>query len=113
MIIGLLPDARTAETFLNNLAEAEFDLHDVSVIGRDVTSHAAGGDEGGPLKATTVAGLADRLAQAGLVLSDAQLYVEAVQRGAVFVAIVAPKSAEAAAREMFQDHEAKSIRGVP
>jgi hypothetical protein len=62
MIIGLLLDVRTTETFLNNPAEAEFNLLDVSVIGRDVKSHAAGGDEGGPLKATTVDGLADRLA---------------------------------------------------
>ena len=66
MIIGLLPDGVTTETFLNNLAEAEFNLRDVSVIRREVKSYAASGDEGGPLKATTLDELADRLAQAGL-----------------------------------------------
>ena len=35
MVIGVLPDAAAAETLLNNLAEAEFNLADVSVLMRD------------------------------------------------------------------------------
>jgi hypothetical protein len=113
MIIGLLPDAVTTETFLNNLAEAEFNLQDVSVIGRDVKSHADGSAEDGPFKGTTMSELADRLAWAGLAPHDAQVYVEAVRCGEVLVAIAVPKSIEAVAREMLQDHAAQSIRGVP
>jgi hypothetical protein len=113
MIIGLLPNVVTTETFLNNLAEAEFNLQDVSVIQRDMKSPAAGGAADGPLKGTPIAELADRLAQAGVAPPDAQLYVEAIERGRVLVAIAVPKSIEAVAREMLQDHEAQSIRGVP
>jgi hypothetical protein len=113
MIIGLLPDVITTETFLNNLAEAEFNLQTVSVIRRDMESHAAGGAEAGPLQDTTLAELADRLTLAGLAPLEAQFYVKAIQQGAVFVAMAVPKSIEAVAREMLQDHEAQSIRGVP
>ena len=113
MIIGLLPDELTTETLLNNLAEAEFNLQDVSVIRRDHQSFAVESDTGGPLKGKPLVKLADRLAEAGLARPDAQLYVEAVQRGEVLVAIAVPKSLAAVAREMLQDHDAQSIRGVP
>jgi hypothetical protein len=59
MVIGLLPDAAAAETLLNNLAEAEFNLADVSVLMRDAQQRAAIADDAGPLKGTDWRELAD------------------------------------------------------
>ena len=113
MIIGLLPDAAAAEILLNNLAEAEFNLADVSVLMRDVQQRAAIADDAGPLKGTDRRELANRLVEAGLARAEAQQYGSAVDRGQALVAISIAKETEAVARDMLQDHAAQLIRGIP
>ncbi len=112
MVIGLLPNAAAAETLLNNLAEAEFNLADVSVLMRDAQQRAAIADDAGPLKGPDWRELANRLVKAGLAHGEAQQYAEAVDHGKVLVAIAAPNRTEPVAREMLQDHAAQLIRGV-
>jgi hypothetical protein len=112
MVIGLLPDAATAEALLNNLAEAEFNLADVSVLMRDARQRAAIADDAGPLKGTDGQQLADRLVKTGLARREAEQYAEAVDHGKVLVAIAASERTEAVAYEMLQDHAAQLIRGV-
>ena len=112
MVIGLLPDVFAAEALLNNLAEAEFNLADVSVLMRDAQQRAAIADDAGPLKGANWHKLADRLAEIGLARKEAQQYAEAVDHGKVLVAIAASKRTEPVAREMLQDHAAQLIRGV-
>ncbi len=112
MVIGVLPDAGAAERLLNNLAEAEFNLTDVSVVMRDVKQRAAIAGDAGPLKGTDWHELAHRLVEVGLTHSQAQQYTEAVERGQVLVAIATPKKIEPIAREMLQDHDAQLIQGV-
>ena len=112
MIIGLLPDAAAAETLLNNLAEAEFDLADVSVVMRDAKQRAAIADDAGPLKGTDWRELVHRLAEAGLGRAEARQYADAVEHGQVVIAIAATKKTEPIAREMLRDHAAQLIRGV-
>ena len=109
MIIGLLPDVSAVEILLNNLAEAEFDLREVSVIARDSRQRKAIAKEGGPLKGATLGTLADRLVEAGLPAEDARLCRNAVAEGKVLVAMAVPPEAEKAAKEMFQDHAAQLI----
>ncbi len=112
MVIGLLPDAAAAETLLNNLAEAEFNLADVSVLMRDASQRAAIADDAGPLKGADWHELADRLVKTGLSRKEAKQYAEAVDHGKVLVAIATSKQTEPVAREMLQDHAAQLIQGV-
>lgn len=112
MVIGLLTDAFAAETLLNNLAEAEFNPADVSVLMRDAQQRAAIADDAGPLKGTDWRELADRLAEIGLARREAKQYAEAVDHGQVLIAIATSKRTEPVAREMLQDHAAQLIRGV-
>ena len=112
MVIGVLPDAAAAETFLNNLAEAEFNLADVSVLMRDEQQRAAIADDAGPLKGARWHEVTKRLAEAGLGPAEAQQYADAVDHGKVLIAIAVSKKAEPAAREMLHDHAAQLIQGV-
>ena len=112
MVIGLLPDAAAAEKLLNNLAEAEFDLADVSVLMRDAKQRAAIADDAGPLKGADWHELADRLAETGLARKEARQYAEAVDHGQVLVAIATTKQTEPAALEMLRDQAAQLIRGA-
>jgi hypothetical protein len=112
MVIGLLPDAAAAEILLNNLAEAEFNLADVSVLMRDMQQRAAIAEDAGPLRGIDGRELAHRLVEAGLTPGEARQYADAVERGQVLVAIAIPKKLEPIAREMLQDHDAQLIQGV-
>ncbi len=112
MVIGLLSDASTTETFLNNLSEAEFDLAEVSVLMQDAKQRAALADDVGPLKGVAVEQLIDRLVKAGLTRQQAQSYSKAIQQGQVLVAVTTSRATEAAAREMFKDHAAQLIWGT-
>ncbi len=113
MIVGLLPDAATTETLLNNLAEAEFDLHHVSVVMRDAKQRAAITAEAGPLQETGVDELTQHLIQVGFSTHDADSYAAAVRHGKVLVAIDVPETLAATAREMLNDHAAQLIQGSP
>ena len=112
MVIGVLPDAAIAETLSNNLAEAEFNLADVSVLMRDEKQRAVIADDAGPLKGIHWRELAQHLTDAGLGQAEAQQYAEAIEHGKVLVAIAVSKEAEPAAREMLQAHTAQLIRRV-
>jgi hypothetical protein len=112
MVIGVLPDATTVEILLNNLAEAEFNLADVSVLMRDEKQRATIADDAGPLKGIHWREVTTHLTRAGLGHAEAQQYAEAVDHGKVLVAIAATKQTEPVAREMLHDHAAQLIQGV-
>ena len=111
MIVGILPNASTAEILLNNLSEADFDLSDVSVIMQDLKLRDAIAQDGGPLQGADLSNLSARLVQAGLSAPDAKLYRDALAQGKVLVALTAPSGSEQAAKEMFQDQSAELIQG--
>jgi hypothetical protein len=113
MLIAILPNSSAAETLLNNLSEAEFDLAQVSVVTRDPKLRDAIAKDAGPLKGANFKNLAVRLAGAGLPQPEAGSYVDAVAKGKVLVAMVTPVGSEPAAREMFEDHSAELIKGLP
>ena len=108
MIVGLLPDAASAETLLNNLAEADFDLAQVSVVARNLAPGRLA-PEGGPVQGATPDTLYDRLTRAGLPAPDAKRCADAVAQGKVLVALTVPAAARAAAKEMLRDHSAEFI----
>ena len=91
MIIGIVSKSSTAETLLNNLLEADFDLKDVSVIMKDVKTRDAIAQDAGLLKGLVIADLDKRLAQVGLSKRDIKNYSGAVTQGKVLIVVECPK----------------------
>ncbi len=113
MVIGLVSDASKTETLLNNLAEADFKLSDVSVIMRDNKTRNAIAKDAGPLKGVAANTLAAKLTQNGLSKADAQAYSDAVAKGSILVAIAAPKESQQAAVEMLNDYAPQLVKVLP
>lgn len=110
MVIGIIPDAGSLPTLLNNLKEADFSLGDVSVIMADVKARNAAARDTGPFKGVTAAQLPKKLAGAGVSHQDAQPYADAVGKGKVFVAIRTAPGGEKAAAEMLADYAPELLR---
>lgn len=110
MLIAILPDASHAETLLNNLSEADYDLAQVSVLMRDVKLRKAVAKDTGPLKGANVKNLAARLTAAGMTDVETKGYTDALAQGKVLVAVVTPPESQAAAQEMLRDHSAEMIK---
>lgn len=110
MIIGIIPDASTAEILLNNLSEADFNLEDVSLIMRDKKLHDKITKDAGPLKGAHYDQISARLEKAGLSAPEAQAYQNAVAQGKVLVAMNTTPDTTDAAKEMFADQSGESIQ---
>ncbi len=111
MILAILPDAAKAETLLNNLSEAEFDLNDVSVVMHDVNMRDKIAKDAGPLQGTKPEQLSAALQKAGVLKDHAQHCADAVAHGKAVVAMKADPKVAPAAREMFQDMSAEIVEG--
>ncbi len=109
ILIALLRNASTAETLLNNLAEVEFDLADVSIVMRDLTMRDALTGDAGPLKGVRPDDLIDRLTTIGLSPDQAQTCGEAVARGGALVALTCSAQMRPVVVEMLKDHAAQII----
>lgn len=112
MIVGIIPDASTAEILLNNLSEADFNLADVSLIMRDQKLRNKIAKDKGPLKGLRYDQIAAHLTQAGLSAQEAQVYQDAVAQGKVLVAMNTAPDTTQAAKEMFADQSGESIQEV-
>jgi len=111
MILAILADASKAETLLNNLSEAEFDLNDVSVIMHDIDLRNKIAKDAGPLQGMKPEKLSDALRKAGISQDHAQHCSDAVTHSKVVVAMKTDPKYESAAREMFQDMSAEILEG--
>ncbi len=113
MVIGLIPNTSKTETLLNNLAEADFKLSDVSVIMRDLKTRNAIAKDAGPFQGVTASTLPAKLVQHGLSKADAQAYGDAVNKGSVFIAIACPQESQSAAVEMLNDYSPQLVKVIP
>lgn len=111
MLLAILADASKAESLLNNLSEAEFDLNDVSVIMQDIVLKDKIAKDVGPLRGTHPSKLHDALHQVGVSHDHAQRCADAVKAGKVVVAMKADPKYAPAAREMFTDISAEIVEG--
>ncbi len=109
ILIALLGDASAAETLLNNLAEAEFDLADVSIVMCDLATRNAFAGDAGPLKGIRADDLIARLTAIGLSPDHARNCSEAVARGEVLVALTCSAQLRPVAVEMLKDYAARII----
>lgn len=112
LILGIIPDASTAEILLNNLSEADFDLADVSLIMRDQKLRDKIAKDTGPWKGARYDQISTRLTHAGLSAQDALVYQNAVEQGKVLVVMKAGSNIVETAKEMFSDQSAESIQEI-
>ncbi len=112
LIVGIIPDASTAEILLNNLSEADFNLDDISFVMRDQKLRDQVAKDTGPLKGLRDDQISERLIQAGLSAQDAQAYQNAVDQGKVLAAMQVAPGVMEAAKEMFADQSAELIQVV-
>jgi len=110
MIIGILSGASAAESLLNNLAEVEFDLADVSAMMRDLKTRDASITDAGPLKGIQPDRLIDPLAKLGLSQEQIQNCSDALARGEVLVALVCSSQMHATIVKMLTDYSAQIIK---
>ena len=109
MIIAILPNSSAAESLLNNLSEADFDLQHVSVIMKNTGLRDKIAKDTGPLVHAAPAELGAGLRALGTADEDARRAQEAVDNDKVVVAMDVDPKYEAAAREMFQDLSAQLL----
>ncbi len=112
LIVGIIPDASTAEILLNNLSEAEFNLADVSLVLRDQKLHDQITKDTGPLKGVRPDQISAYLIKAGLSAPDAQAYQNAVAQGKVLAAMRTSPNLAETAKEMFADQSGESIQEI-
>jgi hypothetical protein len=112
MIVGIFPDASSAEILLNNLSEADFNLADVSIVMRDQELRDKIAKDTGPLKSVSFDLISASLIQAGLSAQEALAYQNSVAQGKVLAVMnIAPDLVEAA-KEMFSDQSGESIKEI-
>lgn len=111
MILAIVPDASRAESLLNSLSEADFDLKDVSVVMQDVKTRNTIAKDAGPLKGRQPADLASALQALGVSKENAQRCADAMSKGKVVVAMKVDPKYDSAARQTFADHAAEIVQG--
>ena len=111
-VIGIIPDATTAEILLNNLSDADFNLADLSLILRDQKLGEKIAKDTGPFKGIRYDQISARLVQAGLNVQDALAYQNSVAQGKVLAVMKTAPEVLEAAKEMFADQSGESIKEI-
>ena len=109
MILASLSDPAKAESLLNNLSEADFDINDVSVMMKDAELKNKIAGDVGPLRGIQPLQLSSALQAAGASSGQIKLCMDAVAQGKAVVAMKVDPKYEAAARRMFQDLAAELL----
>jgi hypothetical protein len=112
LVIGIFLKSAHVEMLLSNLAEADFDLKDASVVMRDRKARDAIAKDDGPFKGIAPGTLGKQLSHVGLSKQDTQVCIDAVNQGKVLVGLMCSRESESAAVEMFQDHSAEFVTTV-
>ncbi len=110
MLIGIIPNASNAETLLNNLSEADFNLADVSLLMSDLKQRNSIAKDEGPMKGWNISNLASNLAKKGLQPQKAEQCIEAVKQGKVLIAMNVPAESLSAACEMIKDSSGEIVQ---
>ncbi len=109
MILAILPNSSAAESLLDNLSEADFDLGRVSVLMKNAGLRDKIAKDTGPLIHAAPTEVATALRALGTADDAATRAQEAVNNDKVVVAMDVDPKYEAAAREMFTDVKAQLL----
>lgn len=112
MILGLFQNAIDAEIALNNLAEADFNSPDISVIMDNTSAVKKIADESGVLSGKLDQKKTAELRKLGLSQPDIDSFQAGVSQGGVIIIIAANADSEAAGKEILADQKAKIIKVI-
>jgi hypothetical protein len=111
MIISILEKTSDAESLLNSLYEAEFNLDDVSVLMTDTDQRDKIAKDTGPLKGVALSALPKNLKKLGVAQENIKTCEDAVGKGKILILMNVDSQYSAAAEEIFQDHSASLLKG--
>lgn len=97
--------ADNIETLLNNLEEADFDSHNISVIMQDEKNARAIAEDTGPLKGVTGETLAEKLHALGVTDIDSKIYQQQINNNRALIALAIPRTFIVAAKQMIEDYQ--------
>jgi hypothetical protein len=109
MILAILPSSSAAESLLNNLSEADFDLQHVSVMMKNTGLRNRIAEDTGPLIHAAPNEVGTSLRSLGAAIDPAREAQQAIDDDKVVVAMDVDPKYEAAAREMFKDVSAQIL----
>jgi len=110
MLIGIIPDTSHAETLLNNLSEADFNLADVSILMSDLKKRNLIAKDEGPMKSWDLSNLVPNLTKKGIPSPKAEYCIEAIKQGKVLFAMNISDKSRSAASEMIKDNSGEIIQ---
>ncbi len=113
MIIGIFTQVDDAEICLNNLAEADFQSNNISVVMKDPEEAKKISYTSGEFTGLSTDELIDRLIKLGLSKKNAKRYKDTLEDGGVFIAVATANSdQEKAVEEILKDQDGKLIKKV-
>jgi hypothetical protein len=111
MLISILEKVSDAESLLNSLYEAEFNLEDVSVLMADMDLRDKIAKDAGPLKGVTPSQLKEKLKMLGVNEKTIGQCVNAIKEGKILILMNVDSQYSAVVEEIFEDHSANLIKG--
>lgn len=111
MILAILKNISSAETLLNNLSEADFDLNEVSIIWSGSEKGNALGQDAGPLKGIKPKGVGEALIGLGVSQEGAKICQDAVINKNILLVMNVAEEYRPAAEETLRDHESQIVKG--
>ncbi len=111
MLLAVLDNLSKAESLLNNLSEADFNLEDISIVFADRKQRDAVAKDVGPLKNTLPERLLEELIKLGVSRENAELCNNAMLKGKVVAAMNISPELNDAAEAMFRDQSAQIVKG--
>lgn len=112
LLLGLLPDASSAEAAINDCVEAGLSERQISLLMADERTARSIIGDGGPLRGAPPADGAPKLVALGLSQADADAYANGVTSGQALLALSVDGDSRDGAREVLEDHGAHQISVV-
>lgn len=109
IVIGILPDSNTVQTALDNLAEADFDENDISIVMKDKKKASTIAKDAGPLEGSSIENIDRKLKDLGMSVNEISAYYEALEKGKVLIAIRTENDTIGAAEEMLKDYNIQQM----
>ena len=113
MIIGIFTQVDDAEIALNNLAEADFQSSNISVVMKTPEEAKKISDTSGEFTGLSVDKLVNKLIELGLPQKNGKRYRDLIEAGGVFIAVsTANRDQEKAVKEILKDQNGELIKKI-
>lgn len=113
LLLGLVPNASSAEAAVNDFVEAGVSERRISLIMKDTATAEAIAGQSGPLRGISASALPDKLTGLGVSQSDAQALSAGVQSGQALIALPVDGGSQSDAIQVLQSANGQHIITVP